>query len=81
MSDTAWGWHEEAPPTSIRIAYSKSLESRAPELVDLLNKIKLDADLVGSWTLMVAVDGLTPEQAAKKWVDGNRSVVDGWLGL
>lgn len=72
---TAW------PPTSIRIAYSKSLDSRAPELVDLLNKIKLDADLVGSWTLMVAVDGLTPEQAAKKWVDENRSVVDGWLGL
>ncbi|EXL04928.1 glycine betaine ABC transporter substrate-binding protein [Aquamicrobium defluvii] len=72
---TAW------PPSDIHIAYSKSLESRAPELVDLLNRIQLDADLVGLWSLMVIADGLTPEQAAKKWVDENRSTVDGWLGL
>lgn len=30
---------------------------------------------------MVAVDGLTSEEAAKKWVDDNRETVNRWLGL
>ncbi|WP_137114023.1 glycine betaine ABC transporter substrate-binding protein [Mesorhizobium sp. GR13] len=72
---TAW------PPTILRIAYSKTLKERTPEFVALLDKIHLDIAIVSSWTAMVAVDGLTSEEAAKKWVDDNRETVNRWLGL
>jgi glycine betaine/proline transport system substrate-binding protein len=29
---------------------------------------------------MIAVDKLTPDQAAEKWVNANKSKVDAWLG-
>ena len=72
---TAW------PSTKLRIAFSKTLYKRVPEFAKLLNTINMNTELVAGWTYMVAVDGKTPEVAAKEWVDANRNIVDKWLGL
>jgi glycine betaine/proline transport system substrate-binding protein len=80
-------WYEKStaksayPPVNIHIAYSKSLESRAPELANLLKNIELTASVVSKWTYSIVVDGKEADETAKAWVKANASTVDKWLGL
>lgn len=68
-------------PKQVHIAYSKSLEKRAPDVARFLSNIKLDTDMVSAWTRDVIVDKKEPADVVKAWVAANPKVVDRWLGL
>ena len=65
----------------MQIAYSKSLEGRAPTIVKLLNGIALDTDTVSEWAFEMIVNKREPEEVVREWIDANSDRVDSWLGL
>jgi glycine betaine/proline transport system substrate-binding protein len=73
--DVAWA------PVYLNIAYSSSLNNRAPEFVDLLQNLQLSSDIVSSWTYAISVDGKNAASYASEWIDANRNIVNQWLGL
>jgi len=68
-------------PREVQIAYSKSLETRAPTIVKLLNNIALDTDTVSQWAFEMIVKKREPEDVVREWINANQERVDGWLGL
>jgi glycine betaine/proline transport system substrate-binding protein len=67
------------PPSTLYIAYSKSLEERAPEATKILNRVTLTSDLISSWTKALVVDKRDPEEFGKDWVKNNGTTIEGWL--
>jgi glycine betaine/proline transport system substrate-binding protein len=68
-------------PKSVHVAYSKSLERRAPDVARFLSNIKLETDLVSGWTREVIVEKKDPADVVRAWVAANPRIVDRWLGL
>ncbi len=68
------------PATTSQIAYSKRLETAAPNMVDLLNGIDFGAQLINDWSFAVGVDERDPAKYAREWVKANPDVVASWLG-
>lgn len=68
-------------PVYLNIAYSSSLNDRAPAFVDMLKKVELNSDMVSAWTHAISVEGKDAEVYAKEWVEANRPTVNKWLGL
>ncbi|MEP3275025.1 MAG: glycine betaine ABC transporter substrate-binding protein [Stappiaceae bacterium] len=66
---------------SVRIAHSKSLDERAPEVAKFLDNIALNSDDVSQWTYEVVVNGKDAADVVKSWVDANGEKVDVWLGI
>lgn len=66
---------------TVRIAHSKSLDSRAPAVAAFLTNIDLDSDTVSQMTYEVVVNGREPAEVVKEWVAANGTTVDGWLGI
>lgn len=66
---------------TVRVAYSKSLEERAPAVAELLANVDLDADAVSQMTFEVSVNERDMAEVAAEWVAANRDQVDAWLGL
>lgn len=92
--DAAWTFVEPSDPNwlekskinsayrdaGIHIAYSKSLAESAPEVAAVLEKITFTTDAVSKLAFAIAVEGKTPEDAAREWVAANQDVVAGWIG-
>lgn len=80
-------WYDKSEITSgdsvktVTVAYSKSLEERAPDAAKFLANIALSADDVSLWTYEVVVEGKDPAEVVKAWVDANGDTVDSWLGI
>lgn len=72
---TAW------PAAQIQLAYAKSLEERAPIVIDLLQNFELSTELANEWTYELVVNGRDPDAFAKAWVENHPDEVDAWLGL
>lgn len=68
-----------APTTEVYIAYSKSLEKRAPKVAEFLSKVSLDAGDVSQWINKIAQDDEDPAEMAEAWVTANPKVVQNWL--
>jgi glycine betaine/proline transport system substrate-binding protein len=70
-------------PGTVRLAYSASLNKRAPEIVEFLNRVKIDTQTASNWIYDISIGDNRPDASeyAKKWVEENRDVVDKWLGL
>ena len=66
---------------TVRVAYSRSLERRAPAVARFLRNIDLDAGAVSAMTHAVSVEKQDPSQVALDWVGANTAIVDSWLGL
>lgn len=67
------------PPYDLdKIASTKFVESGSPayDLVEAFNWTNDDQNLVAQY---IAVDKMSPEDAAEKWVEDNRDKVDAWL--
>lgn len=63
---------------SVHISWSKSLDERQPELVHLLNNIRLNEDDVNQWSLAI-VEGGDPDQIATQWAQDNTSLIAEWM--
>lgn len=80
-------WYEKSsiftgdPIKNVRIAYSKTLETRSPEVADFLSNINLSADDVSNWTYQVIIEGKEAEDVVRTWVSNNSTTVDKWLGI
>ena len=68
-------------PADIQLAWSTSLEERAPEVITLLENFKPTDDIVADWTYQMVVEGKDESQVAQEWIAENRETVDRWLGL
>ena len=66
---------------TVRIAHSRSLETRAPAVAAFLTNIDLDSDTVSQMTFEVVVNSREPAEVVKEWVDANGATVDRWLGI
>lgn len=65
---------------AIHIAYSKSLAESAPEVAAILEKVTFTTDAVSKLAFAIAVEGKTPDEAARDWIAANPDVVAGWTG-
>lgn len=71
----------EDAPKNVQVAYSKSLEERAPIIAGFLANMSLDTDTVSYFAYEIAGKSRDPEEVAREWVAENSERVDGWLGL
>lgn len=69
------------PEKTVQIAYSKSLESRFPAVVSLIENIDLTNDIVSEWSFEIAGNSRAPEAVVGEWIANNPERVDRWLGL
>ncbi len=61
------------------LVISKKLASELPEsTLKVLRRIHLGLDAVTQMDYSVNVEGKTPREAAREWMQGNRSIVDAW---
>ena len=67
------------PPISSHIAYSKRLETDAPEMAKLLNGIDFGQELINEWSFASSVEAVDPVVYAREWVDANKELVRSWL--
>ncbi|MCR6502801.1 hypothetical protein MUO32_27615 [Shinella sp. CPCC 101442] len=65
---------------AIHIAYSKSLAESAPEVAAILEKVTFSTDAVSKLAFAIAVEGKSPDEAAKDWIAANPDVIAGWIG-
>ncbi|CAK7259394.1 MULTISPECIES: glycine betaine ABC transporter substrate-binding protein [unclassified Shinella] len=92
--DAAWTFVEPSDPNwleksaiksaykdaAIHIAYSGSLAESAPEVAAILEKVTFTTDAVSKLAFAIAVEGKTPDDAARDWIAANPDVVAGWTG-
>lgn len=57
---------------------NKEFTKENPEIAKMLKSFKLDDQQIGSLESLID-GGMTPEDAAKKWIKDNRALVDGWM--
>ena len=67
------------PPISSHMAYSKRLETEAPDMARLLNGIQFSQQLINEWSFAVSVEERDPETYAGEWVSANQDIVKSWL--
>lgn len=68
------------PVDELYKAASAKLETKNAAAFAFLKKFQLTTDQQNAIAAMVDSDGMTPADAAKKWVDANADVVAGWVG-
>jgi len=65
---------------AIHIAYAKSLADSAPEVAAILDKVTFTTDTVSKLAFAIAVEGKTPDEAARDWIAANPDLIAGWIG-
>jgi glycine betaine/proline transport system substrate-binding protein len=66
---------------TVYIAYSKSLEKRAPVVANLLANVSFTTDQMNEISDAIAVKKMNENEFATKWVASNQPSVKKWLGL
>ena len=66
---------------TVRVAHSKSLESRNPAAASFLSNIDMNSDSLSELTYKVVVQNQEIDTVVSEWIEGNTDIVDGWLGL
>lgn len=64
--------------TRVHLAWSATLADRQPQLVNLLEKIKIDPADVNAWSRDI-VDGRDPAEVASEWVAAHPEVIAQWM--
>lgn len=85
-SDPKWGQNPDAiydcgAPASgyLKKAGSKNLAEKWPAAAEFLKKVNFTNPQIAAAAALVDVDGLTPEEAAKKWIADNEAVWKAWM--
>ncbi|MEU8227741.1 ABC transporter substrate-binding protein [Kribbella sp. NPDC048915] len=68
------------PPYDLDKVVSKKFADSGSPAYDLVKNFQWTNEDQNAVARMIAVDKLTPDQAAEKWVKDNQSKVDTWLG-
>jgi glycine betaine/proline transport system substrate-binding protein len=86
LSDPKWGSNPDAvydcgAPAKgyLKKAGSKQLAEKWPKAAAILKKVNFTNPQIAAAAAMVDVEGMTPEDAAKKWVAENEAVWKTWL--
>jgi glycine betaine/proline transport system substrate-binding protein len=86
LSDPKWGSNPDAlydcgAPANgyLKKAGSKQLAEKWPAATEILKKVNFTNPQIAEAAKMVDVDGLTPEDAARKWVSENEATWKAWL--
>lgn len=67
-----------SPNSTVYVAYSKSLQDRAPKVAQFLKQVSFDLPTLNDWILKIS-EKQDPAQVARQWVDGNPDTVKQWL--
>ncbi len=68
------------PPYDLDKIVSKKFADSGSPAYDLVKNFRWTNEDQNAVARMIAVDKLTPDQAAEKWITQNQSKVDAWLG-
>ncbi len=86
LSDPKWGSNPDAvydcgAPASgyLKKAGSKQLAEKWPAAAEVLKKVNFTNAQIADAAKMVDVDGMTPEDAAKKWIETNEATWGAWF--
>ena len=86
LSDPKWGQNPDAvydcgAPASgyLKKVGSKQLEEKWPKAAAILKKVNFTNPQIAAAAALVDVDGMTPEDAAKKWIETNGDSVKSWV--
>jgi glycine betaine/proline transport system substrate-binding protein len=86
FTDPKWGSNPDAiydcgAPASgyLKKVGSKQLEAKWPKAAAILKKVNFTNPQIAAAAAMVDVDGMTPEDAAKKWVADNEATWKAWV--
>ncbi|MEZ5924890.1 MAG: ABC transporter substrate-binding protein [Hyphomicrobiaceae bacterium] len=86
LTDPAWGSNPEAvydcgAPAKgyLKKAVSKSFATKWPKAMEIIKKVNFTNPQIAAAAAMVDVDGMTPEDAAKKWMADNEATWKAWL--
>jgi glycine betaine/proline transport system substrate-binding protein len=86
FSDPKWGQNPDAiydcgAPANgyLKKAGSKQLAEKWPKAAEILKKVNFSNPQIAAAAAMVDVEGMTPEDAAKKWVADNEATWKTWL--
>ena len=86
LTDPKWGQNKDAvydcgAPANgyLKKVGSKELEEKWPKAAAILKKINLTNAQIAAAASLVDVDGMTPEDAAKKWIETNQDTVKSWV--
>ena len=80
-------WYDDSKVASedalknVQVAYSKSLQGRAPVIYEFLQNMTLNADDVSYFAYQIAGKKRAPDEVVNQWITENSGRVDGWLGL
>jgi glycine betaine/proline transport system substrate-binding protein len=74
------GYACDYPVDQLYKAGSAKLEAKNKMAFDFLKKFQLTTDQQNEIAAMIDSDGMTPLDAATKWVEANADVVKGWMG-
>jgi glycine betaine/proline transport system substrate-binding protein len=67
------------PDAKVYVAFSKSLQQRAPQVAQFLQQVAFDPVTVNQWILQIGQEKQEPAEVAKKWVAANGATVGTWL--
>ena len=68
-------------PDRARVVVSSPYRRGSPEPgVDLIKNFNWTNEDQNTVSTYIAQDGMTPEDAADKWIADNQDMVDAWLG-
>ncbi len=86
LTDPKWGQNPDAvydcgAPASgyLKKAGSKQLAEKWPQAFQILKNVNFTNAQIAEAAKMVDVDGMTPEDAAKKWLEDNKDTWNAWL--
>ena len=86
--DPAWGMNPDmvndcgAPRKAwLKKAAWKGLEAKYPEAWKVMKAINFDNAQIAAASLLVDVDGMSTEEAADKWIAGNKDLIAKWKGM
>lgn len=87
LTDPAWGMNPDAvydcgaPPDGyLKKAGSPQLEEKWPGAAEILRKVDFPNTEISVVAKMVDLDGMSPEEAAAKWIEDNEDKWSAWLG-
>ena len=66
------------PDTAYLLGHEGLADKLSPESLERLSNVRLSVEDVTEMDRMVNVDGLTPREAARTWMDTNQEAVESW---